>query len=417
MSSEVQEFSIVIIGGGAAGITAAALLRRQAPQLRIAIVDAAKTHDYQPAWTLVGAGEFDVAATRRAMSAVVPAGVQLISERVAAFEPATNRVLLANGSSLGYEQLIVAAGLQINWNAIEGLGETLGRNGVCSNYSYDSAPYTWQCIQDLAKGRALFTQPPMPIKCPGAPQKIMYMAADHFKRQGRAVNLGFFNAGPAIFGVPFYAKALMEVAKHYGISTQFGHNLVAINGAAHEAVFETTVEGVKTRHTEKYNLLHVTPPQSAPDFIKASPLADTAGFVAVNKSTLQSTLFPNVFALGDCAGTPNSKTAAAVRAQAPILVANLLAQRAGKALAGQYDGYASCPLTTSIGKIMLAEFGYDGVVMPSFAADPRIPTRRYWHLKKRYMPWLYWNQMLTGKNGPDWHAKRDYPEALPLIQP
>ncbi len=417
MTPSNQRCSVAIIGGGAAGITAAAVLRKRAPQLSVTIVEPSSTHDYQPAWTLVGAGEYDVATTRRRLKAVLPAGVSLIQQRAHSFEPTSNRVQLEDGSILEYEQLIVAAGLQTNWQLIDGLVDTLGKNGVCSNYSYDTAPYTWECVQGMQNGRALFTQPPMPIKCPGAPQKILYMAADHFKRKGRKVELGFCNAGPAIFGVPFYAKALMQVVKHYGIATHFGYNLVAVNGPGKEAVFETTVDGMKIRHIEKFDMLHVTPPQSAPDFIKNSPLADAAGFVAVNKHSLQSTLFPNVFALGDCAGTANSKTAAAVRAQAPIMVSNLLALRMGSALSAQYDGYASCPLTTSVGKIILAEFGYDGVVMPSFAADPRKPARRYWHLKKRFLPWLYWNQMLMGNTGPDWHAKREYPDTLPSISP
>ena len=137
----------------------------------------------------------------------------------------------------------------------------------------------------------------------------------------------------------------------------------------------------------------------------------------MHKHTLQHIKYPNIFAVGDCAGTPNSKTAAAVRAQAALVVENLLAHREGKALSGQYDGYASCPLTTSKGKITLAEFGYDGVVMSSFASDPRRPLQRYWHLKKRFLPWLYWNMMLKGNTQPDWHAKREYPEALPSIRP
>jgi len=417
MLTSIKDYSVVIVGAGAAGVTVAAILRNLAPDLSISIIDPSRTHDYQPAWTLVGAGEFDVAATRRPMQSVLASGVTWLNDSVTSFEPQANRLLLSSGEVIAYEHLVVAAGLQSNWGQIEGLTDTLGRNGVCSNYSYESAPYTWQCIQALHKGRALFTQPPMPIKCPGAPQKILYMAADIFRRQNRPVQLGFFNAGPAIFGIPFYARALEKVVQHYGIAARYGANLVAVNGPAKEAIFEVTLDGVKTRQTEKFDMLHVTPPQSAPDFIKASPFADAGGFVAVNKHSLQSTHFSNVFALGDCAGTPNSKTAAAVRAQAPLLVENLLAMRAGKALTAHYDGYASCPLTTSVGKIILAEFGYDGVVMPSFKTDPRQPMRRHWHLKKRFLPWLYWNMMLKGKTNPDWHAKRDYADQLPAIVP
>jgi sulfide:quinone oxidoreductase len=417
MTDSKQKFSVLIVGGGAAGITVAAILRKRAPQLSVAIVEPSAHHCYQPAWTLVGAGQFPLAQTRRATASVIPSGVQWIQQKARSFAPDTNSVELADGSHLHYEQLVVAAGLQINWDAVEGLVQTLGKNGVCSNYSFETAAYTWECIEQLGSGNALFTQPPMPIKCPGAPQKILYMAADRFRRRGEPVRTEFFTAGPSIFGVPFYAKALMEVVKDYGIATNFGHKLVAVNGNTRTATFEFSADDTVQRKDVRFDMLHVTPPQSAPDFIRNSALADAAGFVAVDKHSLQHPAHANVFALGDCAGTANSKTAAAVRSQAPLLVQNLLAQRSGKALTGKYDGYASCPLTTSIGKIMLAEFGYDGVPMPSFAADPRQPRRSYWHLKRRVLPWLYWNLMLKGDTRPDLHAIRQYPDALPTIQP
>lgn len=161
-----------------------------------------------------------------------------------------------------------------------------------------------------------------------------------------------------------------------------------------------------------FDLLHVVLPQSAPDFIKSSPLADTTGWVSVDKLTLRHTRYDNVFGIGDCTTTPNSKTAAAVRAQAPVVVRNLLSARQGHAPTARYDGYASCPLTTSVGKIMLAEFAYDGVVTPSFPLDPRIPRRAYWHLKKSYLPSLYWG-MLRGHLGLDWHAPRQFAETVP----
>ncbi|MGH8516161.1 MAG: FAD-dependent oxidoreductase [Panacagrimonas sp.] len=411
-----QRYDVLIVGAGAAGITVAALLKRGRPSLNIGLVDPAEHHCYQPAWTLVGAGAFEVENTRRPMKACIPNGVTWIKGRVTTFDPGVNRVDLEDGRSLVYDHLVVAAGLQLDWHKIEGLEATLGRNGVSSNYRYDTAPYTWKCIQEFQGGKALFTQPAMPIKCAGAPQKILYMAADRFRRRNLDAELSFFTPTPSMFGVPFYAKALDNVVANYGITARFGHNLVAVNGPEKRAVFEVTANGQTSHEEFAFDFLHVVPPQSAPDFIKSSPLADKSGWVAVDKTSLQHVQFRNVFGLGDCTTTPNSKTAAAVRAQSPVVAANVLSVLDGKAPEAAYDGYASCPLTTSVGKIMLAEFAYDGVVTPSFPVDPRVPRRAYWWLKRSYLPSLYWG-MLNGSLGPDWHAKRTFPAAVPTFTP
>lgn len=408
--------TVLIVGGGAGGLTVAALLKRMQPTLDVAVIEPSEQHYYQPGWTLVGAGVFDAAVTRRETARYVPDGVHWIKDRVTQLDPAANQLTTASGAVIGYQFLVMAAGLQLNWGSIDGLEQTLGKNGVSSNYRFDLAPYTWECISQVRGGKALFTQPAMPIKCAGAPQKIMYMAADHWRRQGVIAEIHFFNPGAAMFGVPFYSQALEKVVAHYGVHKHFGHMLVAVDGERRRATFETTVGEAKQRNEVDFDFLHVVPPQSAPDFIRQSPLADAAGWVSVDKHQLRHTQYENVFGLGDCTTTPNSKTAAAVRAQAPVLVGNLLQAQAGQPLTHRYDGYASCPITTSKGRIMLAEFLYDGVVSPSLPLDPRIPRRGYWAMKKYYFPWLYW-QMLTGDLGPDWHRVRKFPEAVPPLAP
>ena len=411
-----QRFDVLIVGAGAAGTTVGSLLKQRRSALNIGVVEPAEFHCYQPAWTLVGAGAYEVENTRRPMKACIPNGVTWIRGRVTAFDPAANRVDLEDGQSLAYGHLVVAAGLQLDWHKVDGLEATLGKNGVSSNYRYDTAPYTWQCIREFKGGKALFTQPAMPIKCAGAPQKILYMAADRFRRRNLKTEMSFFTPTPSMFGVPFYSKALDTVVANYGIAARFGHNLVAVDGPGRRATFDVTANGQTTRTEFAFDFLHVVPPQSAPDFIKSSPLADKSGWVAVDKHSLRHVQHPNVFALGDCTTTPNSKTAAAVRAQAPVVAENLLSVIDGNAPTAVYDGYASCPLTTSVGKIMLAEFAYDGVVTPSFPVDPRVPRRAYWWLKRSYLPSLYWG-MLSGSLGPDWHAKRSYPEPVPTFTP
>ena len=399
---------IVIIGGGAAGIAGAASLLARSPKLDIAIIDPADIHYDQPGWTMVGAGIFDAAFTARTMASVLPRGVHWIKSAVAAFEPERDAVVLDGCRVVKYKQLVVCPGLKLDWHGIEGLGETLGRNGVTSNYRYDLAPYTWELVQQLHRGQAIFTQPPMPNKCAGAPQKAMYLSADHWRRAGmlKAVDIQFCNAGAVLFGVADYVPALMEYVKAYGIGLNFGQNLVAVDGPAKKATFmQAKADGTKEKITRDFDMIHVVPPQKAPDFIRVSPLADAAGWVDVDPGTLRHKTFTNVFALGDAANTTNAKTAAAARKQAPVVAHNLLAASGAVKGEAKYDGYGSCPLTVERGKIVLAEFTYGGKVAPSFPKwliDGTRPSALAWYLKERILPPLYWDAMLKGR---EWMAQ------------
>ena len=406
-----QHFGVLIVGGGAAGITVAAELRRHRAGISVAIVEPSATHAYQPGWTLVGAGVFSLGQTIRQEATLIPKGVTWIKQAAAAFHPEANRVELADGQHLGYDFLIVCPGLQLDWDKVEGLRDALGRNGVCSNYAAEHVEYTWRCIRDLRGGTALFTQPPMPIKCAGAPQKIMYLAADHLRRHNRlnGVSVEFCLAGDVLFGVPFFVPPLLRTVERYGIAVNYKHTLKAVDGAARKAVFAATApDGAVREVVRDFDMLHVTPPQSAPDFIKQSPLANAGGWVEVDAATLRHPRFANVFALGDAAGTANAKTAAAVRLQAPVVVRNLLAAMEGRDPGAAYDGYGSCPLTTGYGEVVLAEFGYGGKVTPSFPLDPRVPRRSAWLLKTKFLPTLYWNFMLKGSEIDIRHKERRF---------
>tara|TARA_R110001583_G_scaffold195551_1_gene376017 strand:- start:30638 stop:31894 length:1257 start_codon:yes stop_codon:yes gene_type:complete len=393
-------YSILIIGGGAAGITTANTLRRMDSKLDIAIVEPSDKHYYQPAFTLVGGGVYKLKNAMKQERDLIPTSITWIQEYADTFEPENNQVTLKNGHVISYDYLVVCPGIQLDFDKIDGLLETLGKNGVCSNYSPEHVEYTWETVQKLKHGKALFTQPPMPIKCAGAPQKAMYLAADRFRQYGISdkIDVEFFNAGPGMFGVPFFAKALMKVIKKYDIKTNFNHNLVAINGENKIATFEIDgPDGTKQRINEHFDMIHVCPPQSAPDFIKNSPLSNDAGWVEVNHFNLQHVTYSNVFGLGDVTSTPNAKTAAAVRKQAPVVANNILNLINKQDIIDGYNGYGSCPLTTSLNQAMLAEFSYGGKVTPSFPLlDPRTNRRIWWFVKTTGLPWLYWKFMLKG---------------------
>jgi sulfide:quinone oxidoreductase len=391
--------AVVIVGGGASGITVAAELRRHDPGLDIAIVEPSELHWYQPGWTLVGAGVFDRKQTERREEKLIPKGVTWIRAAAAGFHPEENVVRLSDGRQVRYDFLVACPGLKIDWDAIKGLTDTLGRNGVCSNYRPDTAEYTWQLIKGFRGGTALFTQPAMPIKCAGAPQKIMYLMADHLRRNRKlsSASLEFNLAGDALFGVPFFVPPLQRAVDGYGIKVAYKHNLKAIDGPAKTALFSVTSADGKVSDVEKrFDMIHVVPPQTGLDVVRPSPLANAAGWIEVDPANLRHVRYPNIFALGDATSTPNTKTAAAVRIQAPIVVANLLAVMKGQPLPKAYDGYGSCPLTVAYGKIVLAEFAYGGKVTPSFPLDPRVPRRSMWLLKTKLLPWLYWSHMFKG---------------------
>ncbi|WP_028220967.1 bifunctional protein tyrosine phosphatase family protein/NAD(P)/FAD-dependent oxidoreductase [Paraburkholderia oxyphila] len=395
-----KRWDVVVIGGGLAGISVSASLLRRQPGLSIAIIEPNDHHDYQPAWTLVGGGAYDVKKTRRPMASVMPRGATWIRAAATRVEPHADLVRLTNGETIAYRQLIVAPGLRLAWERIEGLEATLGKNGVTSNYRYDLAPYTWALVQQMQGGTALFTQPAMPIKCAGAPQKAMYLACDHWLKAGvlSKLNVEFDLAGAVLFGVPTFVPPLMEYVKRYDAKLAFSSNLVAIDGPARRATFEAKdAEGNVTRIEKRFDMIHVVPPQVPPDFIRDSELADAAGWCEVDHATLQHPRWPNVFSLGDVCSAPNAKTGAAARKQAVIVAENLLAARAGEALRYRYDGYGSCPLTVEKGKVVLAEFGYGGKLLPTFPLNPTRPRRLMWFLKASVLPRFYWSGMLKGR--------------------
>ncbi|MBT8414570.1 MAG: TIGR01244 family phosphatase, partial [Boseongicola sp.] len=235
-------YDLVIVGAGAGGVAVAASLKQRMPGLEIAIIDPAEAHYYQPGWTMVGGGVFDAEDTVRTMGSLIPKGVHWIKAAVAAFEPKNDVVILDGCRVVKYKRLIVTPGLKLDWARVEGLVETLGRNGVTSNYRYDLAPYTWKLVSEMRSGRALFTQPPMPIKCAGAPQKAMYLSADHWTRKGVIgdIDIQFHNAGGVLFGVKDYVPALEAYVQKYGIALNFSQNLVAIDGPSKTAVFDVT---------------------------------------------------------------------------------------------------------------------------------------------------------------------------------
>lgn len=396
MASSKKGHKVVIVGGGTAGISVAARLMRAIGDVDIALIEPSDKHYYQPLWTLVGGGVAHKEESERDESSLIPQGVKWIKEKVVDVKAESNSLVLSGGEELHYQYLVLAPGLQIDWNKIDGLVETLGKNGVCSNYSYDLVDKTFEYISRFEGGNAIFTQPSTPVKCGGAPQKIAYMADEFFRISGvrGRSRLIFASGNPSIFSVKKYAKTLEKVIERKEIETMFRTDLIAIDGPAHKAKFKNLDSGEIT--VLPFEMIHVTPPMSAPDFIKRSTVADSAGWADVDKATLRHNKFENIFSLGDCSNLPTSKTGAAIRKQSPVVVANLIAAMRGQPLKETYDGYTSCPLVTGYNSLILAEFDYDLNPQETFPFDQSEERYSMYVFKKDILPQVYWYGMMKG---------------------
>ncbi len=394
---------VVIVGGGTAGITVAARLRRAGVD-DVAVIEPSGVHWYQPLWTLVGAGVSALERTRRTESSVVPQGVRWVQDAVSELDPKERCVVTRSGSRIAYDVLVLCPGLELAWDRVSGLVEAMATPFASSNYTPELAPKTAELTRRFRGGQALFTAPGTPVKCPGAPQKAAYLASDHWRRAGvlGTSTVTFATGAGGLFGVPEFAAPLKAVVERYGIDTRFGHELVAVDPDGRSACFSRPGgEGGASETVEiGYDLLHAVPPQRAPSFVRSSPLGgpEPFGWVPVDRHQLRHVAYPDVFSLGDVCDAPTSKTGAAIRRQAPVVVANVLATLAGQDdLPARYDGYAACPFTTARGRLVLAEFDY------SLAPHPTIPfidtqreRRDLWYLKRFGLPAFYWHVLLAG---------------------
>lgn len=415
-----KKHTILIIGGGTAGIMTAAQLKKKNKALDIAIVEPSEDHFYQPAWTLVGGGTYDFEKTRRNMKDLIPNGVKWYKDFAQDIDPDNNQVITRSSGNLSYDFLVVATGLVMEPSMIEGLPEALERGTAVSNYI--DPKKTWKELQKFKGGNAVFTQPATPIKCGGAPQKIAYLAADYLRKNQLASKskVIFATPGSVIFGVKEIRETLEKVIARYDIKFKPFYTPVKINSDDRTITFksnspkdnecvineDTSISELMTpagTMVLPFDFLHLAPPQAAPKFIRDSKLSNDAGWLSVDHQSMIHNKYSNIFGLGDVAALPTAKTGAAVRKQVPIVVENIRNAIAANGKINQsYNGYSSCPLVTGYGKMTLAEFDYDN----NFTPDPKLKQLliadsskehwRLWMLKKYMLPYLYWNKMMKG---------------------
>ncbi len=441
-ASSDNKAKIVIVGGGAGGIMAAARLRKAASNAEIILIAPNDIHLYQPGQVFMAAGLYKESDIQKSNADLIPSGVKWIKDSVKTFDPDANKVHTAGHGEITYDFLVVATGLQYDYERIEGMTPDLvGQKGIASVYLNDpvagtakGGTATWEWFKQLRAAaekaspenpvNVIYTQPDTPIKCGGAPQKILYLSNDALRGNGpmggadvhKNVKAYFCKKGTKLFGIPSYNKTLVErVTPMYGnITDKWNHVLRKIDSEKKIATFEHTYtvkgkwdpdleeyEEIKKQETVEmpYDFIHVVPPMKAVDAVADSPLGwqkgNAKGWLEVDRYTLQHRRYKNVFGIGDILGIPKGKTGGSARHHGPILQENLVAVMEGKEPTAKFDGYTVCPLKTQYGKIMLAEFNYDGPA-PSFPLDPAEPRWIWWAFDLYMLKPMYWHLMMKG---------------------
>lgn len=396
---------IVIIGAGAAGTALANRLVQRLDGAEITMIDPRPNHLYQPGLTLVAAGLKPASYVVSQNDDWLPSGVSLVAEKVSEVDAESKTVSTDGGQLLNYDWLVVAPGLVLDHDAIDGFSlDMVGENGIGALYAGpEYAANTWAAASRFTEegGTGIFTRPATEMKCAGAPLKHTFLIDDIARRAGNSDKVNMVYAAPqsSLFGVPIVAEKVRMLFEDRGVDTMMNHTLTAIDASAKRATFasEAGTEVVD------YDYIHIIPPQRAPEFVVQSGLAwadkwADQGWVECDMQTLRHLRYPEIFALGDVAGVPKGKTAASVKWQVPVVEDHLVAAIQGHEGTETYNGYTSCPLITRIGRAMLVEFDYHNNLVPSF---PGIiaPLEELWisWLMKEVALKATYNAMLRGK--------------------
>lgn len=406
---------IVIIGGGAAGISMAARLMNWLDEPDVTLIDPSDRQFYQPGFTLIASGVYTPDEVWKKQEDCMPDGVKWVKDSVLAVDPVWNQITTGKNGKIPYDFLVLTPGVQTNWEKVEGITkDTLGQGNAHSIYDFEGAQKTWKAIQEFSKtgGRGIYTDTYTKHKCGGAPKKICLLTEHYTRKQDtrNAVNLDYYTAAHELYDIPYYTPRLLEIYKERNIPINLNVRVKGVDTAAKQVHFEKIEtngeEKTITPFVENYDFLHFTPPMSAPDFVREAGLGWTEGklaaeaWVMVDKETLVHKKYPNIISLGDVAGIPTSKTSAAIRVQVPIAAKNLISLMEGKEPAEKYNGYAACPIVTDYGHVLLCEFDYDKKPASSFPftmLDVSHEQWLAWILKVYMLKPMYFYGMLNGR--------------------
>lgn len=389
-------YKLVILGGGAGGISTASRILSKNKNLKndVLIIEPNDYHYFQPAWPLVGSGEVELESTWKPMDKVMPKGSEWLQENVEKLDP-TARVVTAGNYNIEYDFLVVAMGIKLDYEAIEGLPEALGTNGICTNYLVDYVEYTYETLKEVKTGNIIVTKPKSKIKGGVSAENSLFTMDDFLKSKDSSADIIFRSGKPEIFEVKKYDDSLREQMDGKNIDYELSQELTGIDAQAKEAIFENVETG--ERSTIPFEMIVVTPPMNGPSVLEGSGLLDGEGWVDVDPYTMMHKTYTTVFSLGDSSSLPTVKMGGAVRKQLPVLVDNVLDRMEDKDPSHKYDGKTACPIATEYGELILAEFGYDKIPEETTYLDQSEDKKFLYQFKKNMLPIMYWYGMLKGK--------------------
>ncbi len=393
---------VVILGGGTGGTLTANRLRRlySDAEAEITVIDQDDRHVYQPGLLFVPFGLANSDDITRPRGRQLHHGIDFVSSAIDRVDLGANQVVLENGTTLGYDVLVVATGAVLVPEETDGLTGAGWMDKVFTFYSLEGAAALARALAAFEGGRLVVNVVDMPIKCPVAPLEFCFLADWYFHERGirDQVQLTYVTPLDGAFTKPVAAARLagMLADKDIDLVTEFnvgevdGHDghLVAYDGRSVD-----------------FDLAVVVPLHGGAPYVGRSPgLGDELNFVPTDEHTLQSKAAPNVFVIGDAANVPASKAGSVTHFEGEVLVENIRCFLAGEPLDQSFDGHTNCFIETGFHKALLIDFNYDTEPLPGHYPGgvglPLLAESRLNHLGKLMFQWFYWHGLLPGRDVP-----------------
>ena len=391
---------LLVLGGGTAGTMIVNKLRRSldAGEWELTIVDQDDAHHYQPGYLFLPFGTYTADQVTRSRHAFLPDGVDFVVGAVDLIDAAAGTVALVGGRSLPYDYLVIATGVTPRPAETPGMLGTEWRKSIFDFYSLDGAKALAAALEDFDGGRFVVHITDMPIKCPVAPLEFTFLADDYFRRRGirDRVKMVYVTPLSGAFTKPVSSARLGMMLDERNVSVETDFLVERIDPDA------KTLVSYDEREVP-FDLLVTIPLNMGADFIARSGLGDELNYVPVDKTTLRSTAYPNIFAVGDASDIPASKAGSVAHFSVEIFCDNFLQLVAGKPMTGAFDGHANCFIESGNGKGLLIDFNYDTEPMtgkypvPIVGPFSLLEETRANHLGKLAFRWMYWNVLLPGR--------------------